>query len=222
MENQQEENNNEIINLANEILKEYKIQWFRLFRKPVRLSKLNSEDKHWIAAAKLCLAYNISPTLLVEKAFEVCDTRYRKVPLPASLSGKQVIDALNQWRGTQGEAIKDIEIKTKELYQHEIKLYVDSQFRLLEQFRKCQANITNKDPNYRITQIVRMPAFSIPAWLRLVVAPDDEVVIARFGREALEELCGEQYKIKGLKEELERRSGTNVDDICKNIRRKLI
>ena len=98
------------------------------------------------------------------------------------------------------------------LYNQELKAYVSDRFEFLNGLRECQTRIAHD----RVLQIVRMEAFELPAWLRVVVTSgDDPIVNKRFGQQALYEL---ENGIKGLKEELESR-GRGID--VRSIIRKL-
>lgn len=184
------------------------------------LKQYDSYEKIWKKAAEVCSEYKISPELLVDIALETYlgSSKHRTIITPMILYDIRTKYAIKNYIASKAESMGvdygDPESMTHDnLYKQELKSYINSRFEFLNSLKDCQTRISKQ----RVLHIVRMQAFDIPSWLRVIVTDgDDPIVNKRFGAQAIYEL---QEGIKGLKEELESRGrGTNVDDIIRKLK----
>jgi hypothetical protein len=180
------------------------------------LKQYDSYEKIWKKAAEVCSEYKISPELLVDIALETYlgSSKHRTIITPVILYDIRTKYAIKNHIASKAESM-DIgssdSMTYDDLYKQELKSYINSRFDFLNSLKDCQTRISKQ----RVLHIVRMQAFDIPSWLRVIVTDgDDPIVNKRFGSQAIYEL---QEGIKGLKEELESR-GTNVDDIIRKLK----
>ena len=221
-EQQRHDDENELYNLGMDIKK--------LFQERVRqISKQSSYkvpkvyddyEKTWKRAAVLCQMFKVSPEYLVDTAIQTYlgSAKYRSVITPHILYDVRTKNAIKQLVSNDmftRVSDTDVGFLIEEAYSQAIKEYVNGRFEFLNMLQQCQ----NKIDKNRVLQIVRMEAFDLPCWLRVVVTNgEDPIVNSRFGQQAAFELMS---GIRGLKEELESRGrGTNVDNIIRKLRYK--
>lgn len=207
-------------NLSRDIQSAYLRKNAKALGRRVYLNDAQKSDKAWIEAAKICDTFQLSPELFVEIIYDNLCGRYRRTLTPGSLCSKNAYNVIKKYCGVYKQKESEVKLEVQDLYKQDVKDYVDSQFEFFNSLYKCQKDIVNKETspnNERLMQLVRMYAFRIPAWLRVLLLPNDEIVLNRFGNDALEELNG---KIRGLKEELsERRYGElDVNELINKLR----
>ena len=225
-----EEDYNELYNLGKEIKNAFIAVQRNRVSKHYRIPKNFSDDK-WVDAARLCKGVNLDPTIFVNIFFEYVDNCLRRNTFinPGMLcGGKTICKALKQFFSTSivkntdedtlsedmeklnsvGSSFKILTIQ-KGILETNLSEYIDYQIKFLFKLQQDVKHLS-KDENEIPSNILmlRMVAFAIPAWLRIIIAPNDPVVLERFGKEALQQLTG---GINGLKECLESRNTLGYD-----------
>ena len=153
-------------------------------------------DQTWAAAADRCLTLKLEPESFVDAVFSGL-AKYIKI-YPKHLLSVKISNPTQNYLQTFGC--------------NDIKEYVDVKFKF--------ANSLLRQPNENLPEgqrglmIMRMPAYAIPAWLRLVLFPTDEIILERYKAEGLYEL----ETMPGLLDELERRDIKNVRAIYESLK----
>lgn len=220
---------NELYNLGKEIkyafVEQQKIRFAGNYDIPKRVS-----NERWIDAAKLCKAANMNAVVFVNVFFDYIDSRKYKYTIKIGdiCGGKLIKDALRTFFSTNiidnvssnsvvenKNSINAIcsslqaQANNRSILESNVENYVKYQVKFLFKLQNEVKNLSSDE--YKIPSnllMLRMVAFAIPAWLRVLSAPQDNIVLERFGTEALDQLSG---GINGLKECIESKNILGYD-----------
>lgn len=180
---------NELYNLGREIKSAFIRKQNDKFQ-GYRLNKRFDDPKYWINAAKLCSECHIGSDEFISCVFEYLELRQYKYPLtPANLSGKigkEAIDhylkSLNAFKVTKSkDTYNRIEVGDK-INQLTVLQYVNDSL-------KFALHVKTSSHAIKFEKALELDIFEIPAWLRTLLNPSDNIV-KKFGKEALHQLNG--------------------------------
>lgn len=223
------DNYNELYNLGKEIKSAFIEQQRNRFAGNYNIPKRISNEK-WISAAKLCKSANMNATVFVSIFFEYIDSIKYKYAIKVGdiCGGKLIRDALRTFFSTNivdnvssssvvensnnlhsvGSSLCSKAIN-RNILETNVDNYINYQIKFLFKLQHEVKHLSSDE--YSIPSnllMLRMVAFAIPAWLRVLSAPEDHVVVERFGMEALDQLLG---GISGLKESIESKNILGYD-----------
>lgn len=224
-----DEDYNELYNLGKEIKNAFIEQQRNRFAGNYNIPKRVSNDK-WISAAKLCKSANMNASVFVNIFFEYIDSIKYKYAIKVGdiCGGKLVRDALRYFFSTNivdnvssssvvensnnlhsvGSSLYSKAIN-KSILETNVENYINYQIKFLFKLQKEIKNLSNDEYSLPSNVLMlRMVAFAIPAWLRVLSAPKDPIIRERFGLEALDQLLG---GISGLKESIESKNILGYD-----------
>lgn len=181
------------------------------------LSKRFDKEEYWYAAVDLCEKFHVSGDELVSAVFEYDLHKPLGFPILPMHLGSAVGKAALKDYLTMVNSLSTREQSDEKLAQimseqdlSTVKSYVNDSFayaiRLINRADRSDGNGVLRD-----IEILRMPLYGIPAWLRVVLAPDDKEVIRNFGKEALSQLDGGIPHLKAALQDKLKISGSNFE-----------
>jgi hypothetical protein len=143
-----------------------------VMRRPYRMHPRWDTAKFWLGVGQLCLTLNARPDQFVRAQFE--EDRNAHGPFPNALTGAAAAKKYRRWSGV----VRSPEEKATEggAMREDVSLVSTA---LVRANRSCARMF----PGMPLGEGYRSPLVDMPAWLRLLMLPDDPTIAQQWGLE---------------------------------------